>query len=117
MKRRTDVIVGLVVIAVVMALLASIAWVKQADVGRRKREVVAHFHDVGNARIGNAVVIRGVIGGRIQALELAPSGWVNVRMKLDPTVSLPSDPVVLASRSCRQLQFVVTGEGDRSRHG
>ena len=99
MKRRTDVIVGLVVIAVVMALVAGIAWVKQADVGGRKREVVAHFHDVGNARIGNAVVIRGVIGGRIQALELAPSGWVNVRMKLDPTVSLPSDPVVLLNES------------------
>ena len=32
-------------------------------------------------------------------------------------VDTPSDPVILASRSCRQLQFVVTGEGDRSRHG
>jgi len=74
MKRRTDVIVGLVVMVVAIVLVGGIAWVKQADVGGRKREVVAHFHDVGNARVGNAVVIRGVIGGRVQALELAPSG-------------------------------------------
>jgi phospholipid/cholesterol/gamma-HCH transport system substrate-binding protein len=99
MNRRNDVLVGLVVIAVAAALGIGIAWVKQADVGGRKRDVVAHFHDVGNARVGNAVVIRGVIGGRIQALELAPSGWVIARMKLDPAVQLPSDPVVLLNES------------------
>ena len=99
MNRRNDVIVGLVVIVVVAVLGIGIAWVKQADVGGRKRDVVAHFHDVGNARVGNAVVIRGVIGGRIQALELAPSGWVNARMKIDPAVQLPSDPVVLLNES------------------
>jgi phospholipid/cholesterol/gamma-HCH transport system substrate-binding protein len=99
MKRRTDVVVGLVVLAIGAILAASIAWVKQSDVVGRKRDVVAHFRDVGNARVGNAVVIRGVIGGRIQALELASSGWVNVRMKLDPTVTLPSDPVVLLTES------------------
>ena len=99
MKRRTDVLVGLVVLGVLAALGAGIAWVKQADVGGRKRELVAHFHDVGNARVGNAVVIRGVIGGRIQTLELAPSGWVIARMKIDPSVQLPSDPVVLLNES------------------
>jgi len=99
MNRRNDVLVGLVVIVVVAVLGIGIAWVKQADVGGRKRDVVAHFHDVGNARVGNAVVIRGVIGGRIQALELAPSGWVIARMKIDPAVQLPSDPVVLLNES------------------
>lgn len=99
MKRRTDVLVGLVVIGVLVALVAGIAWIKQADIGGRKRDLVAHFHDVGNARVGNAVVIRGVIGGRIQALELAPSGWVIARMKIDPSVRLPSDPVVLLNES------------------
>jgi len=99
MKRKNDVIVGLVVISVLALLGAGIAWVKQADVGGRTRDVVAHFHDVGNARVGNAVVIRGVIGGRIQSLELAPSGWVIARMKIDPNVQLPSDPVVLLNES------------------
>jgi len=99
MKRRTDVLVGLVVLVVAAALVFAIVWVKQADIGGRKREIVAQFHDVGNARVGNAVVIRGVVGGRIQAIELAADGWVNARMRIDPSVALPADPVVLLNES------------------
>ena len=99
MKRRTDVLVGLVVLLVAAALVMSIVWVKQTDIGGRKREIVAQFRDVGNARVGNAVVVRGVIGGRIQAIELAPDGWVNARMQINPAVQLPADPVVLLNES------------------
>jgi len=99
MKRRTDVLVGLVVLLVAAALVISVVWVKQTDITGHKREVVAQFRDVGNARVGNAVVIRGVVGGRIQAIELASDGWVNARMRIDPTVQLPSDPVVLLNES------------------
>jgi phospholipid/cholesterol/gamma-HCH transport system substrate-binding protein len=83
----------------VAALAGSVAWVKHVDVGRRDRTVSARFRDVGNARVGNAVVIRGVVGGHVKAIELAPSGWVIVRMKLDPLVALPADPVVLLNES------------------
>ena len=99
MKRASDAIVGLVVVLVVVALGASVAWVTGSDVGKRQHEVVARFHDVGNARVGNTVVIRGVVGGRIQGIELAPAGWVDVRMKLDPSVQLPAEPVVLLNES------------------
>jgi len=99
MKRGNDLLVGVVVIGAIVSTTLSVAWVKQSDIGRRQRDVTAHFRDVGNARVGNAVVVRGVVGGRIQAIELAPDGWVNVRMKLDPSVRLPSDPVVLLNES------------------
>jgi len=99
MKRANDVIVGSVVLAVIAALIIGIVWVKQSDIGRRQLDVTAHFRDVGNARVGNSVVVRGVIGGRIEGIELAPNGWVNVRMKLDPSVRLPADPVVLLNES------------------
>lgn len=99
MKRANDVIVGAATLAIILAVVASVAWVKQADIGQRTRVVSARFRDVGNARVGNAVVIRGVVGGHVQAIELAPSGWVVVRMKLDPSVSLPADPVVLLNES------------------
>jgi phospholipid/cholesterol/gamma-HCH transport system substrate-binding protein len=99
MRRNNDVIVGAVVLAVAIVTTFSVAWMKQADVGGTQHEVVAAFRDVGNARVGNAVVIRGVIGGRIQAIELAPGGWVSVRMKLNPSVQLPRDPVVLLNES------------------
>jgi phospholipid/cholesterol/gamma-HCH transport system substrate-binding protein len=87
------------VIVIALALAGSLAWVKGSDVGKRQHEVVARFRDVGNARVGNVVVIRGVVGGRIQGIELAPAGWVDVRMKLDPTVPLPPEPVVLLNES------------------
>ena len=99
MKRINDAVVGLVVIVIVLALAGALAWVKGTDVGKRPHEVVARFHDVGNARVGNVVVIRGVVGGRIQAIELAPAGWVDVKMKLDPAVQLPPEPVVLLNES------------------
>jgi phospholipid/cholesterol/gamma-HCH transport system substrate-binding protein len=99
MKHTNDAIVGAAVVAVTALTLAGILWAKQTDVGSRQREVVAQFRDVGNARVGNAVVIRGVVGGRINAIELARGGWVYVRMKLDPAVSLPADPVVLLNES------------------
>jgi phospholipid/cholesterol/gamma-HCH transport system substrate-binding protein len=54
---------------------------------------------VGNTRVGNAVVIRGVVAGSVQTIELAPNGWVRIHMKLDRTVDLPSDPVVLLNES------------------
>lgn len=99
MKSRDDTIVGAVVIAVTLATIAAVIWVKQVDVSQREPAVVAMFRDVGNARVGNAVVIRGVVGGRIRGIELAPDGWVSVSMKLDPDVELPRDPVVLLNES------------------
>ncbi|HMA22994.1 MAG TPA: hypothetical protein VKP00_03340, partial [Gemmatimonadaceae bacterium] len=68
MKRKTDILVGLVVLLVAIATAVGIAWVKQVDIGKRQREVVARFRDVGNARVGNSVIVRGVIAGRVQAI-------------------------------------------------
>jgi phospholipid/cholesterol/gamma-HCH transport system substrate-binding protein len=99
MRNRNDTIVGAVVLAVALVTVGSVAWVKRIDVAGREREVVAVFRDVGNARVGNAVVIRGVVGGRIRAIALEPGGWVSVRMNLDPQVQLPADPVVLLNES------------------
>ncbi|HXT17319.1 MAG TPA: MlaD family protein [Gemmatimonadaceae bacterium] len=99
MKRRYDALVGLVVVVVVIATIAGVAWARQTDVGRRQRDVVALFRDVGNARVGNDVVVRGVVGGRIQAIELAPRGWVEVRMRIDPSTVLPAEPAVLLNES------------------
>jgi phospholipid/cholesterol/gamma-HCH transport system substrate-binding protein len=99
MKRSNDFLVGAVVLIVSGALIAAVLWIQQADVGQREQHVVARFRDIGNARVGNAAVIRGVRGGHIDALELAPNGWVHVRMSVDRDVRLPQDPVVLLNES------------------
>lgn len=99
MKRANDFVVGLSVLGIGFALVGSTLWVKQADMGRRHSHVVARFHDVGNARVGNAAVVRGVRAGRIEAIELAPDGWVQLRLTVDPSVSLPQQPVVLLNET------------------
>ncbi len=99
MKRVNDVLLGAITLGVIVSLVVGIAWVNQSHVGGDERTVIAQFRDVGNARVGNPVVVRGVIGGRIKGIELAPGSWVDVRLELDPAVRLPSDPVVLLNES------------------
>jgi phospholipid/cholesterol/gamma-HCH transport system substrate-binding protein len=99
MRRKNDFLVGMIVLAVILTLTGATLWVKQADIGERRSKVVARFRDVGNARVGNAVVIRGVRAGTIEAIELARGGWVHVRMNLDRSMQLPGTPVVLLNES------------------
>lgn len=99
MKRGNDFVVGLVVIGSVVAIVLFALWLSQASIGSKQRDVVARFTDVGNAKVGNSVVIRGVQAGRIHSIELEPTGWVLVKMSLDPDIKLPSNPVVVLSES------------------
>ncbi|MFN8574828.1 MAG: MlaD family protein [Gemmatimonadaceae bacterium] len=99
MKRTNDFLVGLTILVALVVVGAAILWIKQSDVGQRHHRVVARFRDVGSARPGTPVVIRGVRSGRIEGMELAAEGWVEVRMALDPDVSLPTTPVVILNES------------------
>jgi len=99
MRRSNDLLVGTIVLLVILTLTGATFWVKQTDIGERRSKVVARFRDVGNARVGNAVVIRGVRAGTIEAIELGRGGWVHVRMNLDRSMQLPGTPVVLLNES------------------
>jgi phospholipid/cholesterol/gamma-HCH transport system substrate-binding protein len=99
MKKRLDFLVGVTVLLTLIALVGSVLWVQQRDPGRRRQRVTARFHDVGNARVGNAAVIRGVRSGRIQSIELDDDGTVLVHLSLDRGTRLPQDPVVLLNES------------------
>ncbi len=99
MKRTNDFLVGLTIIASVVVLTLAILWVKQSDIGRQRSEVRARFRDVGSIRVGAQVVIRGVKAGRVEAIMLAPDGWVEAILALDPNATLPPHPVVLLNES------------------
>lgn len=99
MKRTNDFIVGTTVLLAAIAIVAATLWVQQADFGEQSNTYAARFRDVGNARIGSAVVIRGVQSGRIESIELADAGWVRMRLRLNDDVELPIDPVVLLTAS------------------
>jgi phospholipid/cholesterol/gamma-HCH transport system substrate-binding protein len=98
-QRSNDVIVGGAVIVIVILMIASILWVQQSDLFNRQHETVVRARDVGETRVGNAVVIRGVVSGTIQSIELAPAGWVQIHLRLDKDIELPADPVVLFSEA------------------
>ena len=67
----------------------------QADIGDRRTRVLARFRDVGNAQVGNPVVLRGVRAGQVESMELAPGGWVTVGLSIERSLTLPTDAVVL----------------------
>ena len=99
MTRRDDFAVGLTVLVTVVLVTVALAWANQSDLGRPRRDLVARFRDVGNVRVGAHVVIRGVRAGRVEALTLAPDGWVEARLALDPAAELPPRPVVLLNEA------------------
>lgn len=99
MKRTNDFAVGLTVLLGAAIIIAATLWVKQADIRNRHERVSARFRDVGNVRVGAAVVLRGVRAGRVEGIELDENGWVQLKMVLDADVALPRDPVVLLNES------------------
>ena len=99
MRKRPDLLVGLTVLATTVALVVSVLWMQQSDPARRRQRIIAQFSDVGNARVGNSAVIRGVRAGRIQRMELDDEGAVLVHLSLDRGAQLPQDPVVLLNES------------------
>lgn len=94
-KRSTDAIVGAFVVLGTAAVIGATLWTREARVGGGRTEIAARFRDVGNARIGTGVYIRGVRLGRVAALALEDDGWVHARLALDPAVTLPDRPVVV----------------------
>ena len=94
-RRSNDVLVGAFVVLGTVAVIAATMWARQARVGRHEANVAARFRDVGNAGVGTGVYVRGVRAGRIATLELGDDGWVRARLRMDPEVRLPDDPVVV----------------------
>ena len=93
--RKDDFLVGLTVLVVAAVVVAAALWLGGSDRGRNRSRLEARFRSVGNSQVGDALVIRGVRAGQIEAIELENPGWVRVRFSLEPNVPLPRDPVVL----------------------
>lgn len=94
-RRTTDALVGAFMLLGIAGIVGATLWTREAHVGGDERAVAARFRDVGSAGVGAGVYVRGVRAGRIAALELGDDGWVRARLRLDPTVRLPEQPVVI----------------------
>lgn len=98
-RRTSDFVVGLTVLLATIALVGTVLWLKQADLGGRTRHLVVRTRDVGGVALGNPVVIRGVRAGRVEGIALGEKGWVVLQLGLDKSTPLPADPVVLLAAS------------------
>ncbi len=98
-KRSNDFMLGAVILGAIALIVGVSLFLREAEIGGKRHRVTARFSDVGQVQVGNAVVIRGVKAGKVEAIELADNGWVHVRLSLNEDVELPRDPVVLLGAS------------------
>lgn len=99
MKRRREFIVGVTVVAAVLAVTAGAIWLSQTSLSRDQVVKSARFREVGGLKPGAPVTLRGVKVGRVTAIRLAADEWVQVDMQFERTADLPPDPAVVAASS------------------
>ena len=99
MKRRREFIVGITVVAAVLAVAAGALWLSQTSLSRDQIVKSARFREVGGLKPGAPVTLRGVKVGRVTAIRLAADEWVQVDMQFERTADLPPDPAVVAASS------------------
>jgi phospholipid/cholesterol/gamma-HCH transport system substrate-binding protein len=96
MKGRNEVAVGAAVILALALIVFGTIWLQGRGFGREEMELVARFAEVGQLMEGNAVKVRGVPIGQVDAIGLDPEGGgVLITMRVTSDVLLPEDPVVL----------------------
>lgn len=117
-RRTNDALVGAFMLLGIAAIVGATLWTREAGVSRHETAVSARFRDVGSVSVGTGVFVRGVRAGRIGALELGDDGWVRARLRMDPTVRLPDDPVVVlgAASLFGEWQATVTPRGAAPDH-
>ena len=97
MKRENEFAVGMVVIAAFAVVVAGALWLSGAHFGRTEAVYTARFRTVGGLSAGDPVVLRGVRVGRVEAIRLAPGGWVEAEFKIYSGVTPPPKPAVIAA--------------------
>lgn len=98
MNRKTEVVVGLVIILGIVVIAGGIIWLQGRGLGREERTIVARVREVGQLQDGSPVKLRGVLIGRVSAIVLEERGaGVLIEMNVEDGVPIPEDPVVILS--------------------
>ncbi len=96
MNQRNEALVGIVIIAGLILIVAGTLWLQGASFRGDFREMTAAFSTVGQIRDGNAVKFRGVTVGRIEAIRVDDQGeYVLVTFRIPTDLSIPEDAVVV----------------------
>ncbi|HEY3875186.1 MAG TPA: MlaD family protein, partial [Candidatus Kapabacteria bacterium] len=100
-EQRTDIKVGLTVLAGIAVLLVGIAWAKSWHLGTHEIVYRARFANIGGLEAGDPVTINGVKRGTVRSIELQSSD-VLVLMEFPERLDLRSD----ASASIAMLELM-----------
>jgi phospholipid/cholesterol/gamma-HCH transport system substrate-binding protein len=95
MKRANETLVGLSVLVALAAMLVGSVWLSQARFGQDDRIVESRFRSIGMLQEGSPVLMQGVRIGRVQAITLGDSNWVNVTFRLQADKRIPARPVAI----------------------
>ncbi|MDZ4259518.1 MAG: MlaD family protein [Gemmatimonadales bacterium] len=97
MSGRSDLSVGLTVLAAVALFIAAAVWLGELGGTGPRTLAVARFRTVGGVGVGDPVVMRGVKVGRVEAIRLAPDDWVEAELRISSPDDLPSRPIAIAA--------------------
>lgn len=98
MNLKNEALVGMVVVGGLVVLAAGAFFLSGAQWGAQEREIRAAFREVGTLSKGNPVKFRGVTVGRVDDIDLLPTGdGVLVTMTVSDEVVLPPDAGVVVS--------------------
>lgn len=96
MRKRSEILVGAVIIAAAALLFVGMVWLNGTGLRGDLQVLEARFREVGQLRVGASVKLRGVPVGRVSDVALETGGeGVIVTMRIRRDITLPEDPVVL----------------------
>lgn len=108
MRRRNEVVVGGSILAALAAVAAGVIWLGEVQLSGPRRLEEARFRSVGGLGVGDAVTLRGVKVGRVEAIRLAGDDWVAVDLRLDREVEVPAEPAAVVTPSSLFGEWAVT---------
>lgn len=94
MNHRDETITGIFVLVGIAIIVVGGIWLSGEGWRGDFTTLQARFGNVGQLQTGNAVRIRGVVVGRVDAVEFAEQG-VDVTLRIEADTPLPERPVVV----------------------
>ena len=98
MSRRSETLVGVVIVSALLLTTVGTLWLQGIRWGQYQQTIEAVFFEAGQIMPGNDVKFRGVEVGRIGDITVEPNGeLVRIQLQLQQPLTLPDDPVVILS--------------------
>jgi phospholipid/cholesterol/gamma-HCH transport system substrate-binding protein len=97
-RRRNEILVGLVIVSSIVVMIFGTLWLQGARFASSTIVVDAVFREVGQLRPGNEAKLRGVSIGRVDEIRVGPDATtVIVSFRIDGNLDLPPETVVILS--------------------